>query len=114
MTFEIVSYTKSNIWKGNKYLVQPDGVKCCSICNRKWYSIEYAASDLYVDGKVPVCTKCARSQNKKDKIANLLKETTACGKCEKDKPLVEYLARKGDWYEVSNQCYDCRNERFLN
>jgi len=112
--FNIIEYSKSNIWLGNPYLVQhPTGVKKCESCQKWKYSIEFADFDSFTDGKVPCCSKCARSAKKKDKIAKLLTELVGCSKCKEDKPLAEYVARKGDWYEIANQCYDCRNERFL-
>lgn len=114
--FDLTAYIKSEAWVSDQFLVQhPTGIKRCSVCKKLKYSIEFADfnSESFADGKVPCCSKCARSSKKKDKIAKLLTELVECSKCKQQKPLAEYIARKGEWYEVNNHCYDCRNERFI-
>lgn len=114
--FEINQYTKSNVWKGNKYLVQPDGVKVCESCGEPLYSCEFADYLDFPDGKLPSCSKCCR-KHKKEKAFSFVDSSgirIECKKCKEDKPLSSFVQRAGDWTEIGDQCYECRNEFFLN
>lgn len=108
--FEINAYTKSGIWKGNDKLVQPDGSKRCDICGKKKYSCEFAEFDSFIDGKVPVCSKCARGHKKREKIIKLLPNVVIeCKQCKQEKSIGYFIGRSSDWYKVVQLCSECRS-----
>lgn len=110
--FNIIEYSKSNVWIGNEYLVQhPTGIKRCECCSKKFYSIEFADSVEFTDGKYPVCNLCSRKKKKQTKIHTLIAKygvSIVCKKCKKEKSVSHFVARRGDWVEVNRNCDDCR------
>lgn len=110
--FDLKTYTKSNIWKDNLFLVQPDGVKICECCNKKWYSIEYAFHGDFADGKHPICNRCSRKKANKEKIDRIMAKydiTAVCKKCQKEQLISNFISRSSDWIEVNTRCDDCRS-----
>jgi len=88
----------------------------CECCNEGKYSIEFADSDLFVNGKVPVCATCARSTSQRERVAAILKGyggiEAQCKKCGEWHGLDKFFARQSDWYRVVDTCIDCRSARF--
>lgn len=98
-----------------EYLIKEDASKKCQCCKTRKYSIEFADSELFTDGKAPVCSTCARSQKLKQKVSGIMAEYDAmaiCKKCDETKNLADFIARAGDWYKITNVCIDCRSQRF--
>ena len=95
------------------YLVKEDGSKLCKCCQQNKYIIEFADSDLFEDGKIPVCSACARSSKTKDAVQDILQaHTVTCKECQEEKNLSDFFARSSDWYKVTDKCIDCRSKRF--
>lgn len=111
MTF-VQTYTKSNIWKGNEYLVNPfTAVKRCACCKKLYFSIEFCDHDYYDDHKIPVCNKCVRKRGVQDKVKKALTETVVieCKSCNKTYSIANFLGRRGDWYDIKRDCENCRS-----
>lgn len=110
--FNKILYTKSDVWDGDKYLVQPSSaVKACRCCGESFYSVEFPNVPEAIDGKLPVCLKCFRSRKSANIVSGILadmSETRICRKCNSVKHITDYLSYRSRANDFDNRCSDCR------
>lgn len=107
-------YTKSRVWAGNEYLVQPEtAVKQCACCQERKYSSEFVDFDGFIDHKLPACIACLRKRDGSGR--DVVREsgvTTTCRKCEREVLVgdmsIDYASNR-----VGKTCMECTRVIFL-
>jgi len=114
MNFNIKDYLISRLWLNDEYLITPDGIKKCRICDKRKYSVDFFEHDEFADGHFPMCAKCLRSVKFGVLSRTMLNDTgftVKCVRCDAGKKLgqmsMSYSERK-----VSKICSDCSRRDF--
>lgn len=107
------AYIASKVWLDDKYLVNPDdATKICKLCQSWLYTVEFLDCDVFVDWKLPVCTRCWQSRKAKDNAYKLVLDTgktKLCRICNKQKPIVEFVVDYDLTRSFTNRCTECKD-----
>jgi len=94
MWFDKIKYVQDKKWEGDDFLVQPQtGTKRCRVCRELQYTSAFPDWAEYVDGKLPVCRKCARTEAGKRIVAKA-GYVQVCRRCKEERPLQAFNPRR--------------------
>ena len=112
--FNKQQYLIDKLWRDDIFLVTPNGAKICRVCNEKKYTVEFIDFALYVDGKLPVCSKCLRSKLLGDFSRSVIDRSdfrVKCVRCERKTELGQMGMSFVD-NKVTKLCRDCTKSDF--
>jgi len=98
----------------DKYAVV-DGVKLCPVCNTKKFTVDFANSDLFEQGKFPVCIKCYRTTDGRAFVERT-GVTAVCKTCGRTLPLSQFsivgIYAQSALPHISDVCRRCASKSF--
>lgn len=126
------AYLESGEWKGNPYLVQPDGTKRCSSCEQQQAQLQAKTQSLrvqkklaaiipnqystwfynapeFVDGKLPICCTCWDAWSKREARlqTGVLRK---CKGCKKQKPIYQFNGNSTT-NDLNHYCRSCKSPK---